>query len=118
MPSSGCSDFDRLPCRGVLIGSSALPRWVGLLHVTVAAALAVSCITLDVVARRLVTPADELMSARLIRQASILILVLLVTFLTAGHRVDWNVLLVGLAWRAWLFIYSLPVLLAALKRSK
>jgi hypothetical protein len=101
------------PVAAGAIGSSSLPRWVGWLDVIVAAALAASCITLDVLARRLVTPADELVAARMYRHGSALILVLLVTFLIAGGRIDWNVLLPGLAWRAWFFIYSLPVLLAA-----
>ena len=46
------------------------------------------------------------------RSASHLLLVLLVVFLTMGDRIEWDVLLVGLAWRAWLFAWVLPSALA------
>lgn len=38
---------------------------------------------------------------------------LLVLFFVAGERVDWEILVVGLAWRGWLLIYTLPYLVAA-----
>jgi hypothetical protein len=34
--------------------------------------------------------------------------------LLLGSRLDWTVLVVGLAWRAWLLRYTLPFLAAAL----
>lgn len=37
-----------------------------------------------------------------------LLLVLLVIFFVAGDQVKWDVLLPGLAWRAWLLITALP----------
>jgi hypothetical protein len=43
-----------------------------------------------------------------------LIIVLLVIFFLFGDAIRWNILLPGLAWRAWLFTYSLPALLAIL----
>ena len=38
--------------------------------------------------------------------------VLLVVFFLAGDRVRWEILLVGLAWRIWFLIYTLPAWLA------
>ena len=41
-------------------------------------------------------------------------LLLLVLFLLGRPRIDWNVLLPGLAWRGWLWVYALPALVPAL----
>ena len=42
-------------------------------------------------------------------------LVLLAIFFVAGSLVRWDILLVGLAWRAWLLMYTLPATLALLR---
>ena len=44
-------------------------------------------------------------------------LVLFVGFLLVGDRLDWDVLLVGLGWRAWLLISVFPARLALWTRS-
>jgi hypothetical protein len=41
--------------------------------------------------------------------------VLLVLFFLAGDRIAWNIGLVGLAWRAWLLLYTLPAWYTALR---
>jgi hypothetical protein len=38
---------------------------------------------------------------------------LLALFFVFGDRITWNVLLPGLAWRAWLLMYTLPAAIAA-----
>ena len=38
--------------------------------------------------------------------------VLLIGFFIAGDRIDWQVLIVGLAWRGWLLLYTLPYLIS------
>ena len=38
---------------------------------------------------------------------------LLAVFFIVGERVDWDVLVIGLAWRGWLLLYTLPFLIAA-----
>jgi len=43
------------------------------------------------------------------------IIVLLVVFFLFGDRVAWNVGLVGIAWRSWLLLYTLPAWYAALR---
>ena len=40
---------------------------------------------------------------------------LLAVFFIVGGRVDWTVLVIGLAWRGWLLLYTLPFLIAALE---
>ena len=41
--------------------------------------------------------------------------VLLFVYLLIGGRLNWTVLIIGLAWRAWLLLYTLPFLLVALQ---
>lgn len=36
----------------------------------------------------------------------------LIGFFIAGDRIDWQVLIVGLAWRGWLLLYTLPSLIS------
>jgi hypothetical protein len=38
--------------------------------------------------------------------------VLLICFFIAGDRIDWQALIVGLAWRGWLLLYTLPSLIS------
>jgi hypothetical protein len=82
--------------------------------VAVAIALLVLCAWLDVRLRPHLTVEDERTAARITRAASTVILVLLVVFFVVGDRIDWQVLLPGLAWRAWLFVYALPAVMSAL----
>jgi hypothetical protein len=51
-------------------------------------------------------------AVRVYRAAANTCLVLLVVFFLAGDRVRWNVLLPGLAWRAWFFAWVLPSAIA------
>jgi hypothetical protein len=43
--------------------------------------------------------------------------ILLVLFFVAGDRISWNILLPGLAWRAWLFVMVVPSWVAAWRGS-
>lgn len=51
-------------------------------------------------------------AARVYRAAAHACLILPVAFFLAGDRIRWNVLLPGLAWRAWLFAWVLPSAIA------
>jgi hypothetical protein len=88
------------------------PRWLGVADVTVAAMLAVAALLL--VTRAPSQPADRELAAgfRAARAVAGIIPVLLVVFFLAGNRVNWQVLVIGLAWRAWLFVYVAPHLAA------
>ena len=84
------------------------PVWVGVLDALLAFALvAVGALTS---ARwgRAVDGAVLEASARIYRAGASVFLVLLALFFVAGQRINWNILLPGLAWRAWLFAYVLP----------
>lgn len=83
------------------------PRWVGIADVVVAFALFVQAI---VITRRAPKPDADVVGAslRVVRVGANLLLGLIVVFFLAGHRIKWDVLLLGLAWRAWLFVWVLP----------
>ena len=98
-----------------LLDAGSKPRWLGVADVAVAA---VTFATAELVATRARSLATERHRARAFRVSQGLfavIPILLVAFFLLGDRVDWTVLVIGLAWRAWLFLYTLPYLLATLE---
>jgi hypothetical protein len=103
------------PIGASLIPAGTLPRWIGWLDGVSAFVLVLVWAALDVRMRRHVTAEDEVAAARVQRQASLILLILLVMFFLAGDRIDWHVLLPGLAWRGWLFVYALPSVIRALR---
>ncbi len=40
---------------------------------------------------------------------------LLIVFFVLGDRIAWRVLVIGLAWRGWLLLYTLPYLVSAVR---
>jgi len=92
------------------------PRWLGISDVTVAAVLFFAAATLVARAKKAVTDRHRLAAFRMSQFVFGVIPVLIAAFLILGQRLDWTVLVVGLAWRGWLLLYTLPFLAAALAR--
>jgi hypothetical protein len=82
--------------------------------VIAAAGLIGSTALLVVRARRAVTDAHRLMAGRATQGVIGVIPLLLAAYFLLGRRLDWTVLVIGLAWRGWLLLHSLPALAAAL----
>jgi hypothetical protein len=85
------------------------PRWLGVADVIVAALLAAAALTL---AGRTgpMSEADLASGFRLVRFVAYGIPCLLVLFFLAGSRVNWQVMVIGLAWRAFLLVMVSPAL--------
>lgn len=100
------------PIVASLLPGDDAPRWLGVADVAVAFALAATGIFL--VSTHQEPPRGRVAEAAVavFRAAATLFLVLLVVFFLAGDAVKWQVLLPGLAWRAWLFALALPAWLA------
>ncbi len=100
---------------------AALPRaepvskWVGYWDVLVAAGLFAVTFWIEFNIRKRIHPDAILVSYRVYRGGASLLLVLLSIFLVIGDRVEWNILLSGLAWRTWLLVYALPAGVTAWK---
>ena len=86
----------------------ASPRLWGVLDVAIAAVLATLVIVTIVRFDRVVTDDVRLSAYHVYRLLTNVVIVLLVVFFLAGDRVKWNILLPGLAWRAWFLFYGLP----------
>jgi hypothetical protein len=87
------------------------PRWIGVVDVAVAFATILSTVVIVLVTRGVVSIEARLRSYRVYRVLATVPLGLLLLFLIAGDRIHWQVLLPGLAWRTWLFIYATPAAL-------
>ena len=96
------------PVGASVLQPDQLPRWVGIADVIVAAA--VISLGLFVVSRKSAEFAFAVVATafRSYRGLSNIFLALLVLFFLAGEHVRWNILLPGLAWRAWLLVLVLP----------
>jgi hypothetical protein len=92
------------------------PRWLGLVDVSVAAALVIAVLVLA--ARTPGQPSDRALAGgfRLSRAAAGVIPLLLALFFVVVDRINWPVLVIGLAWRGFLFVCVAPYL--ALEPSK
>lgn len=114
-------------CIGLFAVSTAFPivagtmpsvqqyELIGLVDVGVAFALIMIAAIVASRARHRVNDTHQLIAQRVSRVVVTVIPGLLVLFFVAGDRLDWTVLLVGLGWRAWLLLYTLPYLAAALR---
>ena len=89
------------------------PRWIGITDVILAAAL--FSVTAVVVARGRSGVADRhrLIAFRISQAVLGVTPVLIAIYFIGGSRVNWTVLVLGLAWRIWLLICSLPFLVVA-----
>jgi hypothetical protein len=89
------------------------PRWLGVADVVFAALLLFSAFALVNRAKSAVTDSHRVAALRLAQSALGIIPLLLLLFFLVGDRIAWTVLVIGLAWRAWLLLYVLPFLVAA-----
>jgi hypothetical protein len=87
-------------------------RWMGLADVGVAVLLLTTAFTVASRARSKVSDTDRLIAFRVSQSLLSVIPVLLIGFFIAGDRINWQVLIVGLAWRGWLLLYTLPYLIS------
>lgn len=88
--------------------------WLGVADVVLAAALVGAAAVLVTKAGRAVADPHRVAAYRATQGVLGLIPVLLATYFVAGARVNWAVLVIGLAWRGWLLVSTLPFLAAAL----
>jgi hypothetical protein len=96
---------------------AALSSTVGVLDGILAFALVILAMVLHVRTQGKVTKEAHDAAYRDYRVLIHAIMVLLVVFFLFGDRVAWNIGLVGLAWRAWLLLYTLPAWYTALRSS-
>lgn len=90
-------------------------RWLGITDVVVAALLLVVAIGVANKHRSSLSDNDRLIAFRASQTLFAVIPALLILFFIAGDRLSWQVMVVGLAWRGWLLLYTLPYLISAIK---
>jgi len=87
--------------------------WIGVADVAVAAALVLLGMTFVSRAPSPHAASAQALMVSAFRGLANVVLLLLVVYFVAGEHVRWSVLLVGLAWRAWLLVFVLPGWIAA-----
>jgi hypothetical protein len=100
------------PVVASVLAPQDVPAWAGIIDVGIAVLLVGLAFLADAVARGRIGNHIIHRSYRIYRAMAVLPLVLLVVFFLFGNSIRWEVLLPGLAWRAWLLIYALPSALA------
>lgn len=103
------------PVIASLTSPAHLPSWVGGLDVTLAFVFTFVMMTVFGLGQRYIDDQTRNASYRIYRSLAHLIILLLVIFFLIGSQIRWEILLPGLAWRLWLFIYVLPAGLALLE---
>src|SRR4051812_39859702 len=101
------------PVAASLLRPEHRPRWLGGADVAGAAALVPAVVAVRASAASPIGGGDRLEAQRLTPRVLALVPVLLAGFLVVGNRLDWTVLVVGLSWRAWLYLSVLPALAAS-----
>ena len=91
------------------------PIWVGWLDVVLAFAVTALALFVFAISYRKVDDAARLASFHVYQILANVPIVLLAAFFLLGNRIDWSILLTGLAWRFWLVCYALPVAVRALR---
>lgn len=94
--------------------AGSLPRIVGLMDVVVVFILVGMAMALWARTRGRMTKDAEAAAYRGYRMLMHVIIVLLVVFFLFGDRIAWDIGLVGIAWRSWLLLYTLPAWYAAM----
>ncbi len=92
-----------------LVRAEDLPSWLGLVDVSLALVFVIAVFALDGMNKQKVSEQVIQVSYRIYRAMGTLPLILLVIFFLAGSAIRWEILLPGLAWRTWIFIYMLPI---------
>jgi hypothetical protein len=99
------------PVVAALLPLAGTPPWLGVVDVALAVVLFLVAALIAARAGTVVPDAVQRRSYRLYRILATLPLALLVVFFLVGGAIRWEVLLPGLAWRAWLLCYFLPAAL-------
>jgi hypothetical protein len=95
--------------------TAAWPKWWGVLDVGIAFVLALLAFAVLGLGQGKLDKGAEEASYRAYRILLHGIFVLLVVLALFGDRIVWNNCLSGLAWRAWLLLYSLPAWFTVLR---
>jgi hypothetical protein len=103
------------PIASALLGGSRRPVWLGTADVAIATCLFVSAVMVAARARTHVTDQHRIAAFNTSQIVFAAVPLLLAVFFVVGGRVDWTVLVIGLAWRGWLLLYTLPYLIELLE---
>jgi len=100
------------PVIASLVKAERPPIWIGLLDVTLALAVVLTTGAISAASRGRIDRAASERSSQVYQRLASVPLLLVALFFVLGDRVNWEVLLVGLGWRAWVLMFALPAAMA------
>jgi MFS family permease len=100
---------------GLAKNPASFPKWWGVADVAIAFVLAFLAIVISALVGHDVNKQAEEASYRAYRFLMHGILAMVVAFFLFGDWITWSIWLVGLGWRTWLLLYSLPAWFTALR---
>jgi hypothetical protein len=106
------------PIAGSLFVTASPPRWLGVADVAVAALFFGSIALVAVRAQPRVADHHRVAASHITRTLLGIVPVLLAAYFIVGSRLNWTVLVLGITWRLWLLLYSLPFVIAAFQADK
>ena len=101
------------PVTAGILNTDTPSRLLGISDVVVGVLLFVASATIASRRRSKVTADDQIRAFGVSQIVVAAIPTLLIVFFVVGDRIDWRVLVIGLAWRGWLLLYTLPYLMSA-----
>ena len=105
------------PIAAGVLNTDTCPTWLGVADVVVGGLLFAASAGIASRRREKVTTDDRVRAFHVSQMIFGIIPVLLIVFFVAGDRIEWRVLVIGLAWRGWLLLYTLPYLISAVRRT-
>jgi len=101
-----------------IVPAALLPSWVGLVDVALAVILIGLMLALVSLGGSNIHSRVKQFAYEVYRAAASLLIVLMIVYFVFGSHINWSVLLIGLAWRAWVLFYTLPAALTVWEMSR
>lgn len=103
------------PVVASILPVTTVPTWIGALDVFIALIVVSLLATATTKARGKISETVKETSSNIYQFLAGIPLLLLAIYFIFGDKIHWEILLPGLAWRAWAFLYSLPSMVALWK---
>jgi len=100
------------PVVASLLPTTTVPTWIGASDVLIALIVVGILATATTKVRGKINETVKNTSSNIYQSLAGIPLLLLAIYFIFGDKIHWEILLPGLAWRAWVLLYSIPSMIA------